>query len=67
MDADKVYLAAIDKFNAMMSGSNAFAPDGIMLIHLKFPLIYLRNLFVRFKCIPLKYFLFIKPTPKVLK
>ncbi|KAI0500361.1 hypothetical protein KFK09_018573 [Dendrobium nobile] len=29
MDADKVYLAAIDKFNAMMSGSNAFAPDAL--------------------------------------
>lgn len=29
MDADKVYLAAIDKFNAMMSGSNAYAPDAL--------------------------------------
>ncbi|MFS7921872.1 putative tetratricopeptide-like helical domain superfamily [Helianthus anomalus] len=27
-DADKVYLAAIDKFNAMMSRSNAHTPDG---------------------------------------
>ncbi|KAK8944207.1 hypothetical protein KSP39_PZI008138 [Platanthera zijinensis] len=27
VDADKVYLAAIDKFNAMMSGGNAYAPD----------------------------------------
>ncbi|KAM0004157.1 putative tetratricopeptide-like helical domain superfamily [Helianthus debilis subsp. tardiflorus] len=29
-DADKVYLAAIDKFNAMMSRSNAHTPDGTM-------------------------------------
>ncbi|KAK8945737.1 hypothetical protein KSP40_PGU000399 [Platanthera guangdongensis] len=29
VDADKVYLAAIDKFNAMMSGGNAYAPDAL--------------------------------------
>ncbi|KAL9999571.1 hypothetical protein Hdeb2414_s0020g00559761 [Helianthus debilis subsp. tardiflorus] len=29
-DADKVLLAAIDKFNAMMSRSNAHTPDGTM-------------------------------------
>ncbi|XP_020574705.1 uncharacterized protein LOC110020802 [Phalaenopsis equestris] len=29
MDADKIYLAAIDKFNAMMSGSNDFVPDAL--------------------------------------
>ncbi|KAJ0836565.1 putative tetratricopeptide-like helical domain superfamily [Helianthus annuus] len=28
-DADKVYLAAIDKFNAMMSRSNAHTPDAL--------------------------------------
>ncbi|KAM0942269.1 putative tetratricopeptide-like helical domain superfamily [Dioscorea sansibarensis] len=28
-DADKVYLAAIDKFDAMASRSNAFAPDAL--------------------------------------
>ncbi|OVA00571.1 hypothetical protein BVC80_9087g68 [Macleaya cordata] len=28
-DADKVYLAAIDKFDAMMSKSNAYAPDAL--------------------------------------
>ncbi|KAK1308750.1 hypothetical protein QJS10_CPA09g01591 [Acorus calamus] len=28
-DADKVYLAAIDKFDAMMSRSNAYAPDAL--------------------------------------
>ncbi|KAG0474678.1 hypothetical protein HPP92_014364 [Vanilla planifolia] len=29
MDADKLYLAAIDKFNAMMSRSNTHAPDAL--------------------------------------
>ncbi|CAA2984683.1 Tetratricopeptide repeat-like superfamily, isoform 1 [Olea europaea subsp. europaea] len=29
-DADKVFLAAIDKFDAMMSKSNVYAPDGIL-------------------------------------
>ncbi|XP_010242955.1 PREDICTED: uncharacterized protein LOC104587165 [Nelumbo nucifera] len=28
-DADKVYLAAIDKFDAMMSRSNSYAPDAL--------------------------------------
>ncbi|KAF5180945.1 Tetratricopeptide-like helical [Thalictrum thalictroides] len=28
-DADKVYLAAIDKFNAMMSRNKAYAPDAL--------------------------------------
>ncbi|KAJ4976527.1 hypothetical protein NE237_001633 [Protea cynaroides] len=28
-DADKLYLAAIDKFDAMMSKSNAYAPDAL--------------------------------------
>lgn len=27
-DADKVFLAAIDKFDAMMSKSNVYASDG---------------------------------------
>lgn len=27
-DADKVFLAAIDKFDAMMSKGNVYAPDG---------------------------------------
>lgn len=31
VDADKVFLAAIDKFNAMVSKSNAYAPDGTSL------------------------------------
>ncbi|XP_042520519.1 uncharacterized protein LOC122094005 isoform X2 [Macadamia integrifolia] len=29
-DADKVYLAAIDKFDAMMSKSNVYAPDALL-------------------------------------
>lgn len=29
-DADKVFLAAIDKFDAMMSKSNNYAPDGML-------------------------------------
>ncbi|XP_058083527.1 protein HLB1-like [Magnolia sinica] len=29
VDADQVYLAAIDKFDALMSRSNAYAPDGL--------------------------------------
>ncbi|RWR79427.1 hypothetical protein CKAN_00799900 [Cinnamomum micranthum f. kanehirae] len=29
LDADKVYLAAIDKFDAMVSKSNAYAPDAL--------------------------------------
>lgn len=28
LDADKLFLAAIDKFDAMMSKSNEYAPDG---------------------------------------
>lgn len=28
LDADKLFLAAIDKFNAMMSKSNDYAPEG---------------------------------------
>ena len=28
-DADKVFLAAIDKFDAMMSRGNVYAPDGM--------------------------------------
>lgn len=28
-DADKVFMAAIDKFNAMMSKGNVYAPDGM--------------------------------------
>lgn len=27
-DADKVFMAAIDKFDAMMSKGNSYAPDG---------------------------------------
>ena len=30
LDADKVYLAAIDKFDAMVSKSNAYTPDGML-------------------------------------
>lgn len=29
-DADKVFLAAIDKFDAMMSKGNVYAPDGML-------------------------------------
>lgn len=29
-DADKIFLAAIDKFDAMMSKSNVYAPDGMI-------------------------------------
>lgn len=29
-DADNVFLAAIDKFDAMMSKSNVYAPDGTL-------------------------------------
>ena len=29
-DADKVFLAAIDKFDAMMSKGSGYAPDGIV-------------------------------------
>lgn len=29
LDADKVYMAAIDKFDAMMSRSKAYAPHGM--------------------------------------
>jgi hypothetical protein len=28
VDADRVYLAAIDKFDAMLSKSNTYAPEG---------------------------------------
>jgi len=28
VDADRVYLAAIDKFDAMSSRSNTYAPEG---------------------------------------
>ncbi|CAL5050315.1 unnamed protein product [Urochloa decumbens] len=30
VDADRVYLAAIDKFDAMLSRSNTYAPEGLM-------------------------------------
>jgi hypothetical protein len=30
VDADQVYLAAIDKFDAMLSRSNTYAPEGLM-------------------------------------
>lgn len=30
-DADKVFMAAIDKFDAMMSKGNVYAPDGKFL------------------------------------
>ena len=30
VDADRVYLAAIDKFDAMLSKSNTYAPEGSM-------------------------------------
>jgi hypothetical protein len=30
VDADRVYLAAIDKFDAMLSKSNTYAPEGLM-------------------------------------
>lgn len=30
LDADKIYLAAIDKFDAMVSKSNAYAPDALL-------------------------------------
>ena len=30
-DADKVFLAAIDKFDAMMSKSNVYTPDGTII------------------------------------
>ena len=29
-DADKIFLAAIDKFDAMMSKGNIYAPDGML-------------------------------------
>ena len=36
VDADQVYLAAIDKFDAMLSGSNTYAPEGLMTTTLVF-------------------------------
>lgn len=30
VDADRMYLAAIDKFDAMLSRSNTYAPEGLM-------------------------------------
>lgn len=30
-DADKVFLAAIDKFDTMMSKGNVYAPDGTFM------------------------------------
>jgi len=30
VDADQVYLAAIDKFDAMLSRSNTYAPEGFV-------------------------------------
>lgn len=41
-DADKIFLAAIDKFDAMMSKSNDYASDGTM--NLPQP-VYLLNVF----------------------
>ena len=32
VDADGVYLAAIDKFDAMLSKSNSYAPEGLITL-----------------------------------
>jgi hypothetical protein len=33
VDADRVYLAAIDKFDAMLSKSNTYAPEGLIPLY----------------------------------
>lgn len=44
-DADQIFMAAIDKFNAMMSRSNDYAPDGRILL-----------LQPSFRCVPMNAF-----------